>query len=267
MIKFSKTLRILQNKPSFHLFILIGWILSGCAIFSGKKEGELLPHRKKTFQFVDKSGEYLLTRESGLLEQKNQIVVKRKLFSQQGKDKPFEKSISITTPGYIKKIKILRPHISQYSVWFDGKKYFTEISLNKNKKKLEVTMESPEEKWQGARLVDFPEGNGLYCFYTQIVECAHQTNFFSLSKQKKSGVMKFHIIWDGYPYIHEQYPDIPNDVFTKASFRYDGKNDDGHYRYSLNFANQTIFYMINDNNRLAGIHWVAQGLSISKMGQ
>jgi len=116
----------------------------------------------------------------------------------------------------------------------------------------------------GEKIIPFPKGTGLYCFFSQIVECAGATGFFSLSTKNNAGELNFHIIWDGYPYFQEQYQNIPTEVFTQAKLVYDGQNDEGQRRYTLFFEEQALFFLINNQNGLEKIFWISQGFQMVK---
>lgn len=176
------------------------------------------------------------------LKNKNQLVLKRQVFSSDDPEKkPLEKSIVISTPGSLKKINVLRPLRSQYTVWFEKKKYFTEMKLDVKKKSLEVRMVSPEKQWNGVKHVSFPRGKGVYCFFSQVVDCVALTGFINEAVKREAGEMYFHLIWEGYPYFMEQYLNIKEEVFTRATFKYDGKTGDGHFRFTLEAGGQSLF--------------------------
>lgn len=255
---------------NFFLFISFLLLSFGCSgLFSSQNttsrdhEQRLKPE-KKNYLFIDQAGEFLYEREVGFIAQGNQLIVKRQVLPSSGDtSQAFERSIAISNPGRLNQNRILRPQVSQYTVWFDGERYFTEIRLNEEKEALDISFNSPEKDWQGKKTVSFPRGSGLYCFFTQVIECALVSDFLEKSMELEDGVMTFHIIWEGYPYVQEQYPGIPNQVFSSATFSYDGRTSDGYLRYALSFAGQTIFYHIDENFKLAKKFWVAQGLTIT----
>lgn len=246
-------------------------VFSSCALAT-KQNVELNPNQKilqsdkSQFTLTDKSGSFLVERESGRLGNQNKYAVKQQLTTSSNTEQVLEQIISISQIGRLNKLHILRPERSQYTVWFDGKKYFSELSIDAEKKLLVINLESPEKQWKGRTEKAFPTSTGVYCFYTQIVECASFTGFINKAIQEKIGIMNFYIIWDGYPYIMEQYDGIPLDVFSPARLEYDGKTSDNENRFLLQFGGETIFYMVNDNGKYDKQLWVSQGLSKVKRG-
>ena len=66
-------------------------------------------------------------------------------------------------------------------------------------------MVSPDKKWNGVKQVKFPvKGIGLYCFFSQLIECAKYTGFLSKALDANAGQMNFYLLWDGFPYINNQ---------------------------------------------------------------
>jgi hypothetical protein len=216
----------------------------------------------RNYKLQDNSGEYLLEKSIGLQAKKNRFFVKRKLIDvSKPHRKILEKSISISTPGMLKrKLPILRPEISQYTVWFEGKKHFSQMKLNEKNKSLEVTTHSNQVK--NKKEVPFPKGKGVYCFFSQLIECVKQTGFMQISSKKNTGVMNFIIIWDGYPFYSEIYPSIPNSVFSNGQLEFVKKSKHGLYRFSLTVEGQELIYELNRNFLVVKHFWVTQGLSM-----
>ena len=248
-------MKIMDNFKIKALIIL--FFLVGCARSSINTR---INKSRVIYRLSDKSGEYLLSRERGIVKSKSELIVKRKL-EQDGK--VFEKSVTISTLGnYKKKLPVLRPKRSQYTVWFDGKKYLTDMELNPKDKLLEIKMVSPEPQWNGTKRVAFPEGGkGIFCFFSQVFECALYSGFVKKAIKNDSGKMNLFVIWEGHPYFQEQYLNVSDNVFSKAIFSYDGVNSKGEKRFTLRADGQSIFYLVEED-RLDGIFWVAQGLSI-----
>ncbi|CBW27984.1 putative exported protein [Halobacteriovorax marinus SJ] len=220
---------------------------------------------KKVFQLSDKAGKFVVEREKGFNKSKNQFIVKKSV-KVSGESKELEKLIVISKLGTLKKsLTVLRPEISEYSVWFEGKKYVSRMEVNPNTKSMEVKLTSPERQWQGKRVFSFPNSTGIFCYFSQITECARATGFIDKAIKRDSGSMKVVIIWEGYPYFQEQYLNIPNAVFTEGTFEYDGKNSRGERRFTLKVGDQAIFYFLDDNRELMKKFWVSQGLSMVEL--
>ena len=227
------------------------------------------------FYLIDKSGHYLVKRERGYDKKRKGLVVKNRIFSIGGGEqkKLLEKSIAISRPGTLKfknsrgKVSILRPQISQYTVWLEGEKYFSEIKLNEKARGLDVRLIAPEGHSKGREtktVVPFPKGNGVYCFFSQLIECIKATSFITQALEKEVGNMSFFIIWDGHPYFQEQYENLPSHLFSFATLEYDGKNREGESRFTLQVAGQSIFYFLDSQGELRKQFWVSQGMSMVK---
>jgi hypothetical protein len=234
-------------------------LLSNCAHHSARNSDKLVKS-VYTFNITDKNGKYLLERDSGLNAQK-QLVLKQKTV-QINDDKVIEQSIVMSTPGALKKsIPLLRPFRSQYTIWFEGKKYFTETRLDAGKRGMVLKFNSPDKEWNGEKFVELPKGTGAFCYFSQLIECVRFSTFVDQAIEKTSGEMNLNIIWEGYPFFHQQYPDMTEELVSAATFSYDGKNENGEYRFSLKFQGQTIFYLLDDKLSLTKMLWVSQGLS------
>jgi hypothetical protein len=249
-----------------YLVLVILTLLISCAKIGNKKGlSTRLDVSSGTYELSDNSGKFILERESGFANKGKDFVVKTLVKNKDGKGKVLERSVTISNFGTLKgKVRVLRPKVSQYSVWFDGKKYFSEFNLNIKKKSLDLKMISPEPQWKGEKSFPFPKGTGVYCFFSQLIECVKATGFLNLSSGKGAGEMNFHIIWDGYPYIQEQYLNLPGEVFSQAVFKYDGVTAKGDYKFTLFFQGHSIFYFLNKLGVLTKLFWVSQGMTLVK---
>ena len=222
---------------------------------------------KRIYDLQDKSGNFVVVRERGFLKSKNHAVVKRYVYSSDDPEKKFlEQSVVISNPGKLKNIYILRPFKSEYVVWFEKKKYKTEMEIDPKSKSMIVKMSSPESQWNGTKTVPFPQGKGVYCFFSQVIDCAAITGFISQAIKSQAGEMYFHLIWEGYPYFMEQYINVREEVFSNALLRYDGKTNEGLMRFTLEAGGQNIFYLVDSASRVEKIYWIAQGLTQSYKG-
>lgn len=241
-------------------------MIQGCA--SQKPQPIATSVSKQQFELKDKSGTLKLERESGPVSKSKSIfAVKRVL--KDDENKVLEQSVVLSRLGSIKgKISILRPEKSQYTVWFDGKEYSTITQIDTKNKSLAMTFNSPEEQWKGQKTISFPKKGMIYCYFSQLMECVMASGFVHKAIDSGNGEMNLHVIWEGYPYIQQQYIGIPDEVFSSATFNYDGENERGLRRFSLNIknSNQIIFYQLNKQDELKGVFWPAQGLSIGTKG-
>lgn len=232
-----------------------------------KKE---LSRGEEKFNYTDKNGTFLMVMSSGFNKKKNSLFSKRSLqVLNKDTDNILEQSIVLSDLGTLKKKKtILRPKLSQYSVWFDGKKYFSELKLNPQKKAIDIKMVSPESQWNGTRQVKLPSTKSLYCFFSQVMECAKTVGFITEATKKEAGTMNFFVIWEGYPYLNETFSDFPSELFSRAQLEYDGKSSDEERRFNLKVAGQSIFFVIDKNEQMKKMFWVSQGISmVSKLAK
>ncbi len=250
----------------------ISFFLLSLFISCGSSQKDLLsPESKETiYRYEDKGGQYFLKRDHRYLPQKKYFVTKSELLEleqtieQKEESKPLETTAVISIPGSMNGVSLLRPHLSQHHVWFDGKRYSSEILFNVESKRLDVKLRSPEEKWNGNKTYLLPKGTGAFCFYTQLVECVAYTGFFEKAVSSEAGEMNLHIIWDGFPYMMEQFVGIPYAPFSPASIQYDGILDKDFFRFIVEHNDQTFFLIFDKNLQFVKQLWVAQGLSISK---
>lgn len=250
------------NKIYLILFFSLSTFLVSCS--SSKQSSGSLKSYKIKMKLEDKAGSFEVSREGGLAKNRKNYVSKYRVFSGGRSDeKILEQSIVMGTPGYLKgKYPVLRPYQSQYKVWFDGNLYKTETKIDVKTKSLLVAMDSPEKQWQGRKNFVFPGGNGVFCYFSQIVECASFTGFIAKAIKEKKGKMELTVIWDGYPYIQEQYLNLNNEPFAQGVLEYDGSTKEGDQRFSLSVSGNVIFYLFNQNYEYAKIFWPAQGFSL-----
>lgn len=250
-------------------FIVCVVLLSSCSIFNPNKglDSNVFSHSATRFEMVDKSGEFFVDRERGYNKKKSLLVVKSKTFSKQKSDLVVEQIVSASTPGKLgKNLPILRPSFSEYTVWFDGKKYRSTIKLDVKKKSFVLELESPEKQWQGTKIFPVLDGKGIYCFYEQIIECAGATGFLKKAAKLDVGEMKLFLVWNGYPFFQEQYSDVDEGVFVSAVLKYDGKNRNEEARFSLKTEKQVQFFFLDKNFDLKKHFWVSQGFSKVREG-
>ncbi len=247
----------------FIVYLSVIIAISSCVSVSKNKLKIDLKRFQKKYEFQDKSGKFLVNRKANYIKDKNLFFVKKDIY-QKGNNKLVEQSITVSVPLlYKKKYPILRPYSSKFTVWLNKEKHSTTMKVDKIKRTIMVKMDSPENKFNGTKEVPFPYTSGAYCFFSQLIECVAATGFTRLAIKKRVGTMNFYIIWDGYPYIHQQYINIPNEVFSSASISYDGiVKKDKSARFSLTFSGQVIFYFVNSKMQLTKLFWTSQGVSM-----
>ncbi|MBY0415335.1 MAG: hypothetical protein K2Q18_14280 [Bdellovibrionales bacterium] len=251
-----------MNKKN--LFVLIGLSFLVACGSSQVNVKEVLSSHEDQFNYTDKNGSYGVRLSSGMDKDKKSFFTKRIMeIPGSRKDKILEQSIVFSTIGTVKKKDvILRPKMSQYNVWFDGKKYASELKINPTKKGIDVKMTSPESQWNGTKFVKFPNSKVFPCFFSQVVECAKVSGFINKASKEKKGSMNLLIVWEGYPYLNETFTDVPSELFSDAIIEYDGKTKESERRFNLRVAGQSIFYVLNDKNVMTKMFWVSQGISM-----
>ncbi|MBT5094739.1 MAG: hypothetical protein HOM21_10870 [Halobacteriovoraceae bacterium] len=146
-------------------------MLSLTACSSGEQvSSSILNNRRTKYDLTDNAGKFKVEREVFYQKKNNDFIIKRKVFSKSKKSTNIlEKSITISKLGKVKKLPLLRPSVSQYSVWFDGKKYFSEMKVDVKKKAIVLRMKSPEKQWNGQKTIKFPKGNGVFDYHVDLL--------------------------------------------------------------------------------------------------
>jgi hypothetical protein len=253
-----------MNKYIF-INLLLVFLLSSCSGMGAKNASAQLTGNEDSFVYTDKNGEFISKSMSRFDKKKKTYYTKRSIeYPDRTKDKILEQSVVISSVGMLKKtIPVLRPKISQYNVWFDGKKYSSELKINIAKKAIDVKMTSPESQWNGTKQIKFPGSKVLPCFFSQVIDCAKVTGFIKKASDKKTGVMNFVVIWEGYPYLNETFTDFPRELFSNAQLEYDGRTKQQERRFNLRVAGQSIFYVLNDKDVITKMFWVSQGITMT----
>lgn len=233
------------------IYLLLLFVLS-CAQFNYSTS---LENSDETFKLKDKSGEFLFKRISKL--DKSKFISKSVISPILEQNVDLEKVISISRISTTGK-KTLVPKISQSTLWFDKKKYFSQIKVDSSKNLLTVLMRSPEKKWSGTKKIEMPSGN-IVCFFTQIPECLKFHGLLNPSPHARDIL----VIWDTYPFHSEIYANINPNIFTRASIEYSGKMKELN-KFTLSLGNQIIFYLFNNKNEFEKMYWIAQGMTIVK---
>jgi hypothetical protein len=249
--------------------MITGQFISCSGISTAQKNK--IKNENEKFTFTDASGNFQLKREVGLNKNGKQVFVKTQLLPENGSEKnALEKSIVIGELEEIKfkekKLTILKPHVSQFTVWLEGEKYFSQVKFDEIGKKIEVVTNTSEKKGNKnnneKKTIKLPEnGNGVYCFDSGLIECVKVTNFLKISSEKKAGKMNFNLIWDKYPFLKDSYSQIPDEVLSEASFSYEGETTDGELKYVLSVGDQAIFYHFDKNFNFVKKFWVSQGIT------
>lgn len=248
--------------------VLFSFLLSSCSLFKNKNQPSTeLATTKANYKYIDVQGELPMHRNVLFEESKHKLSTMIKLIDPDKKENEvMEKIISVSEVGSIKNRKtkrnILRPNISQFTTWLEGKRYFSQIKVLSKSRELIINLESPEAKWTGESKVSLPRSLSMYCFYTQIAECLKFSNVLFELKKNPNSSMKFGIIWESYPYMTEQWENFPAEAVTAARVVYDGDAENGDSKYNVEFNGQVAYFHFDKKFELRKFLWVAQGISI-----
>ena len=242
------------------IFFFIFFILCSCSLPQNNNKNSN-QNSLSYFVYKDASGEYLLKRE--LMISSVKVQLRQSLFLPTDQKSPLEKSISISEFGLIatKKGKMLasRPIASQFWIWFEKNKYFSQTKLNMKSKNLDILLKSPEEKWNKKYSESVPKVT-RFCWFNQIPECMQK--LFHLERKSKKP-QNFTIVWDSFPYYNEQYQGLAGNIFSAATVKFDGEFE-GTYRFAVTTENQIIFYHFNKDFEFEKMFWISQGITLIK---
>jgi hypothetical protein len=224
--------------------------------------------KKHEYLFVDGTGRFIFTREHRLL--KNKIISRAQLSSDQGSShRILEKSVTVSQLGSIKdnnhRVLVMRPLASDFTVWLEGKRYDSKMRLDIPNKKMQIELNSPEEKWKGKSSVAIPKGK-LFCFFSQIPDCLFHAQLLTKGLERKENSFPFTVVWDGFPYIQDQYASVGTKLFSPAILKYDGE-DKQVLRFLVELDGQSILYHFSKSFDLVRMFWIAQGVSIIPPGE
>ena len=252
-----------MNK-SLVVVLLFTIFFNSCSSLGKKTLKNELTQPEELFSYSDKSGKFVVKIYSGFNKKDKAFFYKKSIeIPDKTENNVLEQSITFSDVGTVgRKQTIVRPKLSQYTVWFEGKKYFSELRMNPAKRSIDVKMVSPEVDMNGSKSVKLPSTKVQYCFFSQIIECARAMGFISKANSKESGSMNFYVVWEGYPFLNEVYTGVPVELFSKAQLEYDGKLKENEIRYNLKVAGQSIFYILDHSQKMKKMFWVSQGISM-----
>lgn len=240
---------------------------ASCASHKPELSQSVVRNNAKTYSYRDISGQFEFAREVKLDKSKLASRVQVMAGSDQ-KEKLLEKTFAISSIGSVKtrrgRALAIRPDIAQHTVWLEGKKYFSQMKMNLKKRKLEVIMESPEDKWKGTRELTLPRGR-IFCFYSQLPECLVASGLL-VSTQKSRNPAYFYLIWDSWPYHQEHFTGISSSAFAKASVSLERK-EKNLLRHVVEVNGQIMNLHFSNDGSFIRMFWTTQGLSIIPPGE
>jgi hypothetical protein len=245
--------------------LILIFFCSSCSSLNSKSTPD---EKKHQYLFIDGSGKFILDREQKLI--KSKLISRTQISSNEGSSqRVLEKSITVSQIGSVKenntRVLVMRPLASEFSVWLEGKRYDSKMRLDIKNKKMLIKLNSPEEKWKGETSVAIPKGK-LFCFFSQIPDCLFRSQLLSKSLKAKSDLFNFNVVWDGFPYIQEQYTSVGSRLFSLATVKFDGE-DDKILRFVVEVDGQSVLYHFSKSFNLVRMFWIAQGISIIPPGE
>lgn len=241
------------------LRMAIIFLLVGCA---HKREPKAEPNAsKRDFLYKDMTGEFnvQIEKKSG----SKKLITKNQLYIGLDVDTPLEKTITVSKRGVLKfkshNLPSLRPEVAQHTIWFEKQKFFSQLKVDPKKRKLVVTMVSPEKEWNGVKEYNFPKGN-IFCFFTQLPDCLKIHGLLKIGKKKVPIV----VIWDSFPYHVEQFRDVSEGPFQTAQV-YIERVGKGGTQVGVGFGNQIILYDFNSDELFNKMFWIAQGITMGSV--
>jgi hypothetical protein len=219
---------------------------------------------QNVYRYFDVTGEYTLEKKSYV--KKGKLITQKVLRDARSDGVPVEKTIMISSIGHItnksgRRVRVLKPVVSQHTVWFDGKEYFSQIKTLNKTPKLELILKSPEPKWNGKE-EKVLKSNGAYCYWGQFVECLNAYGFIQKAIKNSNGRFSFNIIREQYPYYLENQSNVSDQVIISANVIYQEKKAKNH-RFLMNFDNHSVIFEVNEKGSLEKLFWVAQGITIT----
>ncbi|MCT4642230.1 MAG: hypothetical protein N4A33_08015 [Bacteriovoracaceae bacterium] len=233
------------------LFFFVVIVVSSCEVKNSRNSSHV-ENSKYKYLYKDYSGSFILERIVKHI--RNDLVTKTTIYDTSSKPKVLETS----TVAYSKKKERLYPKIAFYKIWFDKKKYSSRFDFDENKLLATIKMNSPEKKWQGIQSMVWNK-NEVFCWFSSLVECV---KYHGLLKDNK--LHNINIIWDSFPYVHEQLTRVNfKKAITKATFQYDS-NFKMFKRYELSIGNQVIYYFFTKEYEFKRMYWISQGISLER---
>ena len=212
---------------------------------------------KILYKQKDISGDFILSREAGASASQKEFVVKGQLLAD---SQVVEQLISISD---IEK-KLLQPNTSQYTVWINKEKNFSEISQDKVLNQLIIRLKSPDPANNGVKFFTLPENAQNICFFSQIMECARYEGFIARATKEKDS-MEINLIWDGYPFFHKLLENFPPKLYSPGKLVFSGKNKNGDKRFILRIEGDEILFELDSKDKLLRRVWISKGITIEKI--
>jgi hypothetical protein len=227
-------------------------------------------YQKGNYALEDASGTFWF--EKVLKTKGNKVISLNRITDGSNSGKVLEQSIAVmevgtktsnqkSKPNQLDHRIQVRPSLGQFQIYFDNKKYFSQIKINAQKNLAEVDTTGPNESDNKQEKINLP-ANPVICFFSQVVECLRIASIVKKARLAPNQEFSFTLLWDSYPFHQNQYPSLDGNIFVNAKFKYETKVNN-YFRYQLKINNDEIIYHLTPNDKLQDMFWVSQGLSIT----
>lgn len=235
------------------LFLLLTFVSCSRLNFSTPKDSV------KKWELIDQGEHYSFRRQTR--HKKKKYLNIQSITTKGNSKKQIEKLKVVSEIGILKnKLQILRPEYSFLEVWIDKQKHITKMTLNKKTKSFDVVVQNEIGVREFSQ--PFPSEEGVFCFYSQIVDCLRVTGFFDKVKKHNAGAAKVNVIWEGAFLYYSLYEFYPQELFTPAEFIFDGEDEKSLLKFSLKFKDQSIYYLLDQQYYFHSLFWITQNMSI-----
>lgn len=227
------------------------------------------------YALADRAGSFVVERRSGpggpgapgAADGERALVTKERVLPPGGDgdgDGFLERTVAVAAAGTggPGDVPLLVPRFSQHTVWLEGGRHFVETRFAPDGRTMDARLASPEARWSGRRSFPVPEGAGALCYVLQVVECAGYAGFVREAVRRGVGRMRLTLVWEGWPYVREQYQGLPEGPFGQAVLSYDGPAPDGGRRFSLDVGGQSILYVVDGDGKMTKRFWISQGSTL-----
>lgn len=232
----------------------------GCSSTTSDQRIEKNFESETTFRLTDSNGSYLVKKE--IKFQKRRLVSRLRYFGKDGVTQ-LENTVAVSRVGSLKKGKGLAilPEASQFKVWFEKEEYSSQAKILPGEKKIAVSLKSPQPLWQGVKEFQLPKTRYI-CFFSQLPECLKLQKLLIRSARQP---ITLYIIWDNFPYQTELYSDLEGSIVTAATLSATKQVKD-EFKFDLDIGSQILFFHYDRNLNFTKMFWVAQGISMVKLG-
>jgi hypothetical protein len=235
--------------------------LGSCSLGSKKSIGQLDLASESSvtlMSYTDMSGKFSLKMSSTA---KNNKYLFQKLIYEDDFTKMLEKSrlvnlIQLSGHDVLK----FQPQVSQFSSWFEGVEYKSEIKLDYKLKKIMVNYSPKEKKY--ATVLKIPDGDKL-CFFSMLADCVKIFSFNGKknSKEDRFDSFWFYVLMDSYPFVSTVYNEIENKLVTQAKVLDEGIQD-GERLVTVEIFDQVLSLKFDLKTfNLKSYYWISQGIS------